>query len=382
MYNIITDFIKSLYPNEKPVPIHAPRFIGNERKYVLDAIDTSYVSSVGSYVNKVEYLIKNYTACKYAIPIVNGTSALHLALLLAGVSRDDEVITQAVTFVATCNAIKYCNAEPVFVDIDNDTLGMSPDSLNNFLKEFSTTKNNDGYCYNKKTGNRISVCVPMYTFGHPARIEDIKKICDNYNIKIVEDAAESVGSLYKNKHTGTFGLMGVLSFNGNKTITSGGGGAIITNDEAIGVRAKHLSTTGKVPHKWEYVHDSLAYNYRMPNINAALLCAQFESLNSFIENKRKLAKQYKSFFSEIKIDFIKEPLNSYSNFWLNSILFKDRTERDKFLEYSNKNGVTTRPLWTMINKLDMYKICQTYKLENSQFIEDRLVNIPSSVTNI
>lgn len=378
MYKEICGFIKELYPKENPIPIHAPRFLGKEKEYLLEAIDSTYVSSVGKYVNKFEDLLKDYTGSRYAIPTVNGTAALHLALLLSGLKQGEEAITQAITFVATCNAIRYCGAEPVFCDIDKVTLGLSPQSLDNFLKNNTTIKS-DGYCYNKKTNKKISVCVPMHTFGHPTRIEETKEICDRHNIILVEDAAESIGSKYNGKHTGTFGKLGVLSFNGNKTITSGGGGAIVTNDEKLGILGKHLSTTAKIPHKWEYKHDFLSYNYRMPNINAALACAQLEQIDNFTNNKRQVANDYKNFFASIGIEFVSEPKNSFSNYWLNAIIFENKAKRDEFLQYTNDNGVMTRPVWTMMNKLEMYKNCQASDLSNSEYIEERLVNLPSSV---
>lgn len=378
IYKKITDFIRNLYQDKNIISLHAPRFIGNEKKYLTECIDTTFVSYVGEFVNKFEDMIKDYTGAQFAIATVNGTVALHTALMLMDVKQGDEVITQALTFVATVNAISYCGAKPVFIDSERETLGMSPDSLQEFLEQQTNVKD-DGFCYNKKTGKKIAACVPVHIFGHPLKIDKIKNICDKYNIVIVEDAAESIGSFYKNKHTGTFGQTGILSFNGNKTITTGGGGMIITNNEKFAKRARHITTTAKVPHKWEFVHDETGYNYRMPNINAAIGCAQMENISFFIKNKRELASIYKEFFDKIDIEFITEPKNCMSNYWLNSIFFKNRKERDEFLEYSNNNGVMTRPVWRLMNKLEMYKDCQTTNLDNAKWLEERIVNIPSSV---
>ena len=379
-----TQFIRELYnqPNNT-IPLYAPVFNGNEKKYILDCIDSTFVSSVGEYVNRIEKDIAEYCGAKYAIASVNGTAALHVALLLAGVNPDDEVITQPLTFVATANAISYCRAKPIFVDVDKDTLGLSPDAVENFLEEFGELKG-DGFCYNKSTGRRITACVPMHTFGHPCRIDEIVSICEVYGIPVVEDAAESIGSLYKGKHTGTFGKLGVLSFNGNKTMTCGGGGIIVTDDEELAKKAKHITTTAKIPHPWEYRHDMIGYNYRMPNINAALACAQLEQLDEFINNKRETAAKYAEFFNghperNRRINFFSEPSSSKSNYWLNAIILENRNERDKFLKYTNEHGVMTRPVWTLMNRLDMFENCQTDNLMNAKWLEDRIVNIPSSV---
>jgi perosamine synthetase len=373
----IVSFIRKTFNTEEFIPLHAPVFIGNEREYVLDAIDSTFVSSVGAYVDKAEQMTKEITGAKYAIATANGTAALHIALLLAGVSRDSEVITQPITFVATCNAIAYCAADPVFVDVDLDTLGMSPKSLEIFLMKNAYLEN--GKCYNKKTKKRIAACVPMHTFGFPCRIMEIKKICDRYNIELIEDSAESIGSLVGQKHTGTFGKIGVLSFNGNKTVTCGGGGAIITNDQKLAEMAKYITTTAKVSHKWEYVHDMIGYNYRMPNLNAAMICAQLEQLNSFLSDKRALAILYKNFFADTDISFMFEQENTTANYWLNTILFADKQERDSFLEYTNSNKVMTRPAWELMNRLPMFSTCQTDDLSNAEWLCDRIVNIPSSV---
>lgn len=372
-------FIKSSYPSKDFIPLHEPLFIGNEKKYVMDAIDSTFVSSVGEYVNRFEKMMAEITGTKYAIAIVNGTAALHISLILAEVKQEDEVLTQALTFIATANAISYIGAKPVFIDVDKDTLGMSPKKLNSFLEEFGE-KRNDGFTYNKFSGKRITACVPMHTFGFPCRIDELVSICDTWNITLIEDAAESIGSYYKGKHTGSFGLMGTFSFNGNKTITCGGGGAVVTNDETIAKLAKHLTTQAKVPHAWEFKHDHIGYNYRMPNLNAAIACAQLEQLKTFVTNKRKLAKRYETFFeNNSQIQFVKEPANSEANFWLNCILLNSKTERDNFLKTTNENGVMTRPVWTLMNKLPMFIDCQNAGLDVSEFIEEKLVNIPSSV---
>ena len=377
IFTEVINFIKSLYPDENPVPLHAPRFIGNEKKYVADAIDSTFVSSVGRYVDSFEEMICEITGAKYAIATVNGTCALHVALELAGVQQHDEVITQPLSFVATANAISYCGAKPIFLDVARETLGLDPSALENFLK--SNTQSKNGTCCNSLRGTRIAACVPMHTFGHPCRIDTIADICERYNIALIEDAAESLGSTYKGKHTGTFGLFGIYSFNGNKTFTCGGGGAIVANDESLAKKAKHITTTAKAPHPYEYVHDMTGYNYRMPNLNAALACAQLEQLDSFIENKRELARLYQKYFGSLDIPFIHEPEHARSNYWLNAIILPDRKRRDEFLEATKKAGVITRPIWRLLNKLEMYKDCQTDALTNARWLEDRVVNIPSSV---
>lgn len=371
----VVNFVKEQYPNKDFISLHEPVFIGNERKYVLDAIDSTFVSSVGAYVNRFEEMMVEITGAKYAIAIVNGTNALHLGLILANVQRDEEVLSQALTFIATANAISYIGAKPIFIDVDKETLGMSPTALTNFL-ESNAELRADG-SYNKVTGKKIAACVPMHTFGLPCKIDEIAAICAKWNIALVEDAAESLGSYYKNKHTGVYGKVGIFSFNGNKTVTCGGGGALITNDETIAKKAKHLTTQAKVPHKWEFVHDQIGFNYRMPNLNAALACAQLEQLAMFVENKRELASKYIAFFKELAIDFVKEPNDSKSNYWLNAILLDSLTDREDFLAYTNDRGVMTRPVWELMNRLPMFKDCQTDKLTNSIWIADRLVNIPS-----
>jgi len=374
----IIDFIKAIYNKKKFVPLHEPRFLGNEKKYLNECIDSTFVSSAGKFVEELEEKITKYTGAKYAVATVNGTLALHISLILAEVDKDSEVITQPLTFVATCNAISYCNAKPIFVDVDRDTMSLSPSALKSFLEKNTIIKNKK--CINKKTKKIIKACIPMHSYGHPCRIDEIKKILKKYYIFLIEDAAESLGSFYKNKHTGTFGELGVISFNGNKIITAGGGGCIVTNNKALAKKAKHLTTTAKVTHKWDFNHNMVGYNYRMPNLNAALLVAQLERLNDFITNKRNLANIYETFFKDTDYNFFKEPKNSRSNYWLNSIILKDKTERDKFLDETNSNGVMTRPIWILMNKLPMFKNAQCVYLKNSHWLAERVVNIPSSVT--
>jgi len=378
MYEPTIDFIRSIYGSERVIPLHEPRFIGNEKKYLNDCIDSTFVSSTGKFVDEFEEKIAKYTGAKYAVATSNGTSALHIALLLANVAKNDEVITQPLTFVATCNAISYCGANPIFIDVDKETMGLSPLSLQAYLKKNAFIKNQQ--CINNNTGRVIKACVPMHSFGQPCRIDEIKEICEKYHISLIEDAAESLGSFYKNKHTGTFGQMGIISFNGNKIITAGGGGCIITDDETLAKKAKHLTTTAKVPHKWKIAHDAIGFNYRMPNLNAALLVAQLEQLDGFLENKRLLANKYKEFFKKSDIMFVTELENSKSNYWLNTIILKDRQQRDLLLDEANSKGVMVRPIWVLMNKLSIFKNAQNGDLTNTEWLEQRVVNIPSSVT--
>jgi len=379
MYKHLVSFIREIYKEESAfIPLHEPRFIGNERKYVLDAIDSTFVSSVGEYVTKFEDMMCEFTGAKYAIATVNGTNSLHLALLLAGVKPNDEVLTQPLTFIATANAISYANATPHFVDVDKETLGLSPSKLAAYLDEIAVMDN--GMCYNKNTGKKISACIPMHTFGLPLYIEELVKVCDTYNIPVIEDAAESLGSYYNDKHTGTFGAIGVFSFNGNKIVTAGGGGCIVTNNKAIAERAKHLSTQAKTPHKWEYIHDEIGYNYRMPNLNAALACAQLEQLEEYVTNKRELSNLYFNFLKDNQyIELLREVAQAKSNYWLNAVILKDKYEKDNFLDYTNGNAVMTRPIWALMNKLEMFKNCPKSDLSNAEWLEDRVVNITSSV---
>ena len=359
------------------IPLHRPVFEGNERQYLVDCIDSNFVSSVGAKVTEFEEKVAAFTGSKYAVATVNGTAALHVAIELAGVKPGDEVISQALTFIATCNAISYAGAKPLFVDVDLDTMGLSPAALKRFLEQ-NAEKRVRG-TYNKISGKKISACVPMHTFGFPCRIAEIVEICADWDIALIEDVAESLGSYVRNRHTGTFGSMATLSFNGNKVITTGGGGMIITNDSELAKRAKYITTTAKVPHPYEFVHDEIGYNYRMPNLNAALGCAQMERLNEILAIKTKLADQWGVFFDQNDVRFVRAIDENKANHWLNTLVLDSREERDNFLKFTNDNGVMTRPIWTLMSKLPMFKECQTDGLENSLWLEDRVVNIPSSV---
>lgn len=370
-------FIQETYKTKEFLPLHEPVFFGNEKKYLNECIDSTFVSSVGKFVEQFEQMVAEYTGAEYAIATVNGTAALHIALKLVGTGENCEVITQPLTFIATCNVISYCNAKPIFVDVDRDTMGLSPKNLKAFLATETIQK--DGACYNKTTGKKITAVVPMHTFGHPCKIDEIAAICDEHNIALVEDAAESLGSYYKDQHTGTFGKVAAFSFNGNKTITTGGGGMIITDDEALAKHAKHLTTTAKLPHPYEYIHDEIGYNYRLPNLNAALGCAQMETLDTILKSKRELAGQYTDFFDTENLDFVTETEGSRANYWLNAVVLKNREQRDLFLKESNDRGVMTRPVWALMNRLDMFKECQCSDLSNALWLEERVVNIPSGV---
>lgn len=360
----VVAFIRAQFSNKKFIPLHEPAFGENEKLFVADAIESTFVSSVGEYVNKFEVQIAEATGAKYAVATFSGTSALHLALLLAGVKPGEEVITQAVSFVATANAIAYTGSIPIFVDIDRETLGLSPVSLLNFLQTHCA-RNISG-TLNKTTGNRIAACVPMHTFGFPCHIEKIVEICNQWQIPVVEDSAESLGSTINNKHTGTFGLLGAFSLNGNKIITSGGGGAIVTENEDLAAKAKHLSTQAKTAHRWDFFHDQIGYNYRLPNLNAALACAQLVRLPQLLKSKRALAEVYRTFFNSINIQTQVERPGARANYWLNAIFLNNRSERDTWLEQTNKNNVMTRPLWTLLNRLPMYQNCKHDGLQNSQ----------------
>ena len=378
MYNQITDFIHQLFGTVETVPLHAPLFIGNEKKYLEECIDTTFVSSVGKFVDRFEADMAAYTGATKAVVCVSGTNALHMAMMLAGVERDDEVLTQALTFIATCNAISYIGAHPVFIDVDMETLGLSPKSVKDWLIKNAEVRN--GACYNKHSGRRVKACVPMHTFGHPVKIDELAAVCEEWHLELVEDAAESIGSLYKGRHTGTFGKVGAISFNGNKTITTGGGGMLLFQDEELGTLAKHLTTQAKVPHRWAFVHDHIGYNYRMPNINAALGCAQLENIDRYVADKRETAAIYADFFKNIPdITFFTEPENCRSNYWLNVVMLKDKTAQQEFLEYTNDHGVMTRPVWELMNRLEMFRHCETDGLKNTEWLADRIVNIPSSV---
>jgi aminotransferase in exopolysaccharide biosynthesis len=372
-------FIREIFHKpEGVIPLHEPVFIGNEIQYVNNCISSTFVSSVGKYVDEFEIKTAEYTKSKHAIASVNGTAALHIALKLAGVNNGDEVITQPLTFIATANAISYCNANPVFIDVDKDTMGLSPEKLESFLKKNTRYNKKIRKLINKESSKPISAIVPMHTFGIPCRIEEIIEIADRYYIPVIEDAAESLGSRCNNQHTGTFGKIGVLSFNGNKIITTGGGGMILTDDIEIAKLAKHLTTQAKVPHPWEFFHDQIGYNFRMPNINAALGVAQIEMLDEFVRNKRNTSALYQTFFKEHNIHYFAENKNCHSNYWLNTIALPSKTERDSFLKASNSKGVMTRPAWTLMCNLPMYSKCQRDDLENAIELESTVVNLPSS----
>ena len=376
-YNEIIDFVKNQFQSKDFIPLHEPNFSGNEKKYVLDTIDSTFVSSVGAYVDKFELMLAKLSKTKKAVAVVNGTSGLQVALRLSGVESGDEVLTQALTFIATINAIIYNGASPVFIDVDIDTMGLSPNAVENFLEEFGELR--DGICFNKKTNKKIAACMPMHTFGFPVHLDELMEVCNKWNIPIVEDAAESIGSEYKGMPTGSFGKLGVFSFNGNKIVTSGGGGAIVTNNIELGTKAKHLTTTAKVPHPYEYVHDEIGYNFRMPNLNAALACAQLEQLDSFIKNKRSLALEYNTFFKTKGINFRTELPNTKANYWLMCLQLENKFERDIFLRETNENKVMTRPIWQLIFKSSKYSNFQRDTQVNAIYLEERIVNIPSSV---
>lgn len=377
----IVSSIESILPQEKKfIALHEPHFNGNEWNYVKECLDTGWVSSVGKFVDRFEQQLTEYTGVKYAVALVNGTSALHICLKLAGVVQHDEVLMPSLTFIATANAASYCGAIPHFVDNEMKTLGLDPNKLGNYLEEIAEFK--AGYCYNKKTGRRIKAVVPVHTFGHPVDMDPLVEVCERYNIEIIEDAAESLGSYYKGKHTGNYGKLSSLSFNGNKVITTGGGGAILTNDESIAKIAKHITTTAKIPHKWDFNHDQIGYNYRLPNLNAALGCAQLEQLNVFLKKKRALAESYRKVLSEIGgVSFFVEPEYAQSNYWLNALLLNepDMESRDEILEIMNNKGIMTRPVWTLMHKLPMYAACPKMDLTVSERLEKQLINIPSSV---
>jgi perosamine synthetase len=376
----IMNAIKSVIPNhKKPVNLHEPCFSGHEWAYLKDCLDSTLVSYVGPYVDKFEYMLADFTGVKMAIAVVNGTSALHMALKLAGVEARDEVFVPALTFVATVNAVTYCGAIPHFVDSEERTLGLNPLKLKDYLKNIAQV-DSDG-CFNKHSRRRIKAVIPVHIFGHPVDLDPLVDICNEYKIKIVEDAAESLGSYYKGKHTGNWGKLSILSFNGNKTVTTGGGGAIITNDETLGKLAKHLTSTAKIPHRWEYVHNDVGYNYRLPSINAALGCAQMEQLPTFLEQKRRLAERYQQAFKGINgVHLFTEPAFARSNYWLNALLLDDdfSGKRDEVLEKTNENGIMTRPAWTLMNKLLMFKDCPAMDLSCAEKLARRLINLPSS----
>ncbi len=374
----IISFIKEIYRGWRDVNLHAPIFVGNEIAYLTKCIETTMVSSVGQFVDQFERDLASFTGASGSVAVVNGTAALHTALILTGVKPGDEVLTQSLTFVATANAISYTGAKPVFIDVSEDRLSLCSVKLEAFLNKCKI--DSEGNCRNPQTGNIIRACVPMHTFGHAADMDAIVRICHSKNIKVIEDAAESLGTRYNGVHTGLIGDIGVLSFNGNKIITSGGGGALISTDGDILKKAKHLTTTAKKAHAWKYEHDVIGYNYRMPNINAALACAQLECINDFLKDKRTIAEQYRAYFATIPdIKFFDEPLGSKSNFWLNSIIFSSERDQQRFLEESNASGVITRPIWVPMHKLDMYSKCERTEMAVTDALSSRIVNIPSGV---
>lgn len=377
MYQQLIQFVRDHYQTTAFIPLHAPIFNGQERNYVLETIDSTFVSSVGAFVDRFEQEVAAYTSSPKAVATVNGTAALHISLKLAGVENSDLVITQPLTFVATCNAIAYCGAEPVFVDVDRHTLGLSPQAMQAWLEEYAVM-DDQGNCRHRDSQRIIRACLPMHTFGHPADLDGIIQVCEKWHIALVEDAAESLGSLYKGKHTGTFGLLGTLSFNGNKIITTGGGGMILTN-EALGQRAKHITTTAKQPHPYEFVHDELGYNYRLPNLNAALGCAQLEQLEAFVAEKRALAQAYADLLAHSSLQFVVEPKHCRSNYWLNAVICENQQQRDELLKVTNEAGVMSRPIWQLMNQLPMY--CHALKgdIPNAEWLAKRVVNLPSSI---
>lgn len=370
-------FIQDYYKSKDFISLHTPTFEGNEKKYLLETIDSTFVSSVGQYVDQFEEMMTVITNTKKSVAVVNGTAGIQVALRLVGVNAGDEVMTQALTFVATANAIAYNGASPIFLDVDLDTMGLSPNSVSQFLEEYGDLR--DEGCFNKKTGNKISACLPMHTFGFPVHLDELKVVCDAWKIPIVEDAAESLGSEYKNKPTGSIGEMGVFSFNGNKIVTCGGGGAIVTKNEQLGIKGKYLTTTAKVPHAYEFFHNELGFNFRMPNLNAALACAQLEQLDGFLEKKRSLAADYKTFFDVLGIKFRTETPNTKANYWLMCVELENHKERDNFLAETNAAKIMTRPIWQLMYRLPMYQHSQRDEQLNAQYLEERIVNIPSSV---
>ncbi|MDD0838913.1 LegC family aminotransferase [Curvibacter sp. HBC61] len=377
MFDSLIHFVRDQYRTDEFIPLHAPVFRGRERELVTDTIESTFVSSVGAYVDRFEKDIAAMTDSPRAVAVMNGTAALHIALKLVGVVPGDLVVTQSLTFVATCNAIAYCGAEPLFVDVDRHTLGLSPAALDAWLGEHALIDDR-GDCRTRVGHRRIRACLPMHTFGHPVDLDALVALCQRWRLVLVEDAAESLGSYYKGRHTGNFGRIGVLSFNGNKIMTTGGGGMLLT-DEVMGLRAKHLTTTAKVPHPFEFVHDEVGYNYRMPNLNAALGCAQLEQLPSFLASKRALAARYIEFFNGSDLQPIVEPRDCISNYWLNGVICQDRAQRDALLKATNDAGVMTRPIWALMTGLPMFANALQGPLDNAEWLEARVVNLPSSV---
>jgi len=372
----VVNLVRHVY-GEGFIPLHRPVFDGNEKTYLAECVDSNFVSSVGQRVVEFERATAEFTGSEFAIATVNGTAALHVCLMLAGVQAGDEVLSQALTFIATCNAISYIGAHPVFVDASEETLGLCHEALERFLSTHAEKR--DGQAYNRVTGRRIAACVPMHTFGLAGHIDEIVALCADYGIPVVEDAAESLGTYVGKRHTGTSGVVGAFSYNGNKIVTTGGGGMIVTNDPAIARRAKHITTTAKVPHAYEFVHDEIGYNYRLPNLNAALGCAQMEQLADFLRIKRDVAAYYESSLPSLGYRLVRERAGTTSNYWLNAVLLPDLESRDAFLTHCNEQGVMTRPVWRLMSGLPMFEACQNDGLEVSRWLEERIVNIPSSV---
>lgn len=376
----IVEFIRDAYKTKDFIPLHAPSFSGNEKRYVLDTIDSTFVSSVGKFVDEFEQKIEAYTGTEKAVATVNGTAALHTALYMAGVQRDDLVITQALTFVATCNAIYHMGAEPIFVDVSKVSLGLCPRAVEQYLIERAELTENG--CFHIESGRRIRAVLPMHTFGHPVELDELVAVCIKWKLVMIEDAAESLGSFYKGKHTGTFGEFSAVSFNGNKIITTGGGGMVLCKNKEHGQRIKHITTTAKVPHPYEFYHDEPGFNYRMPNLNASLGCAQMEMLNEYLNHKRQLASNYNSFFEGSDFQFVTEPDYAQSNYWLNAIICPDKDSREEVLACTNASGVMTRPIWKLMNRLPMFEHAMCGDLSNSKLLEARLVNLPSTPVEV
>ncbi|WP_305838838.1 LegC family aminotransferase [Photobacterium leiognathi] len=376
----IVEFVRDTYKTDEFIPLHAPTFNGNEKAYVMETIESTFVSSVGKFVDDFELKIKSYTGTARAVATVNGTAALHAALHMANVQRGDLVITQALTFVATCNALYHMGAEPIFIDVSPVSLGLCPKAVDAFLQEYAEVT--DAGCIHKQTGRRIKAIVPMHTFGHPVELDELITVCLKWNITLVEDAAESLGSFYKGKHTGTFGDFGAVSFNGNKIITTGGGGMVLCKTQELGARTKHVTTTAKVPHPYEFFHDEPGFNYRMPNLNAALGCAQMEVIEQYLKQKRLLAKSYKDFFNGTDFKFVTEPEYAQSNYWLNAVICPDKESREKMLTSTNSSGVMTRPIWQLMHRLPMFENAMRGDLSYSEFIEAHLINLPSTPVEV
>ncbi|MCA3953694.1 LegC family aminotransferase [Vibrio vulnificus] len=373
---LLVEFVRDQYQTQEFIPLHAPTFAGNEKAYVMETIESTFVSSVGKFVDEFERKMEAFTGTPKAVATVNGTAALHAALYMAGVERGDLVITQALTFVATCNALYHMGAEPIFVDVSPVSLGLCPKAMSAFLEDNAQVT--EAGCIHKQTGKRIKAVVPMHTFGHPVELDELVAVCLKWNISLVEDAAESLGSFYKDKHTGTIGDFGAVSFNGNKIITTGGGGMVLCGSEEAGRRTKHVTTTAKVPHPYEFFHDEPGFNYRMPNLNAALGCAQMEVLEHYLAQKRQLAHQYQAFFASSDVTFVVEPEYAQSNYWLNAIICADTQQRNELLEQTNAVGVMTRPIWQLMHRLPMFEQALRGDLTHSEFIEAHLINLPST----